>query len=350
MVVPVAKVAFFELEGWEEPRIRSELSGHSLYLSRKPLTLEEAKLARDAEIVSVFIYSRIDRKVLDELPSLRAIVTRSAGIDHIDLNACAERGIEVYNVPDYSPESAAEYAILLAMALARNLHVMLRSDDLRLDAEQVRGWRLAGRTMGVIGTGRIGSHAAKLARALGMRVLAYDLYVNEELAKLHQVEYVDLDTLLSSSDVITIHVPLTQETRHLINRRNVRRIKRGAILINTARGGLVETEALLEALDEGLRAGAALDVFEGEWVLRSDWSELVKSERVNEEELRKAILALRLSRHPRVILTPHVAYNTWEAVEQILTRTINTVSEILSGRRPKNIVTPIVPPVPAKVL
>jgi len=322
------KIAFFELEGWEEPRLRKEFVGQDLFLTREALTAENARGVRDVEVASIFIGSRVDRAVLDELPNLKAIVTRSAGVDHIDVEACRERGISVYNVPDYGPDTIAEHTLMLILMLARRvkeLELALRKPEFK--PVEMRGWELKGKTIGVVGTGRIGSRVAKLALALGMRVLAYDVVRNEELERTHGVQYVDLDTLLSSSDVITLHLPLTPQTRYLINRGNIRKVKRGALLVNTARGELVEVEALIEALDEGLLAGAALDVVEGEWVFSDAWRKAM-NRALNQEQHRKALLALKLASYPNVILTPHVAYNTWEAVERIWDAVIATVKKI----------------------
>ncbi|MEM2217663.1 MAG: NAD(P)-dependent oxidoreductase, partial [Thermofilaceae archaeon] len=168
----------------------------------------------------------------------------------------------VFKVPDYGSSTVAEYTILLALMLMRKMKIIgfdSLPDKSSFSLERLRGRELAGKTIGIVGTGRIGSHVAKLAHAFGMKILAYDVLENEELKKLYGVLYVDLDALLSSSDIVTLHLPLTHETRHLINTRNITKIKQGAILINTSRGGLVETEALFEALDKGILAGAALD-------------------------------------------------------------------------------------------
>lgn len=330
----MVKIAFFEIEGWEEPRIREALAGHSLLLDRKPLTVEKAEAARDSEIVSVAIYSRIGPELLERLPNLRAVITRSTGYDHIDLEACKKRGVRVFNVPDYGSTTVAEYTMLLALMLMRKMKVVMSSGPPfgGSSLEELRGRELAGKTVGIIGTGRIGSHVAKLAHAFGARILAYDVRENEELKKLYGVLYVDLDTLLSSSDVITLHVPLMRETQHLINAKNIAKIKRGAVLVNTSRGGVVETEALLEALDKGILAGAALDVVEGEQVIKDMRTYSLASP----EDFRKGLLALHLARHPNVILTPHIAYNTWEAANRILETTLGTIRKLLDGEEPPN--------------
>ncbi len=332
----MVQIAFFEIEGWEEARIREALAGHDLIFDERPLTVENAEAAKDSEIVSVSIYSSIGPELLDKLPKLKAIITRSTGYDHIDTDACKKRGVRVFNVPDYGSGVVAEYAMLLALMLMRKMKVAMGFDPFldgsRSQLERLRGKEVAGKTIGIVGTGRIGGYVAKLAHAFGMRILAYDVRESEELKKLYGVLYVDLDTLLSSSDIITLHLPLTRETRHLINRENIEKIKRGAVLVNTSRGGVVETEALLEALDKGILAGAALDVVEGEQIMR----DVQAYSSAGCEELGKGLLALRLARHPNVILTPHIAYNTWEAVNRILETTLDTIKKLLNGEEPAN--------------
>jgi len=333
----VAKIAFFDLEGWEHKMLkqRFEPLGHELILESGPLRLDGAGKLSEVEVLSVFVHSRVGRRELEAMPKLRAVVTRSSGYDHIDLNACKERGVAVYNVPDYGSETVAEYTVMLILMLLRRVGELgLRPSTKYPRSSEVRGWELAGKTVGVVGTGGIGSRVAKLVHAFGARVLAHDLYVNEELVRGYGVRYVDLDTLLSSSDVVTLHVPLTPATRHLVNRGNIRKMKRGAILVNTSRGGLVETEALIEALDEGLLAGAALDVVEGEWALTGDAARRLNSAKA--EEVRDGLLAYLVGRYPNVIVTPHVAWNTWEAVGRIWERTLDTIDELLREGNPQN--------------
>ncbi|WFO75112.1 hypothetical protein J4526_08570 [Desulfurococcaceae archaeon MEX13E-LK6-19] len=330
----MAKIVFLELEGWEEPIIRRELSGHDLVLLKEKLAPEIISRISDAEILSIFIYSRITRDVLEQLPRLKAIVTRSTGYDHIDLDACRERGVEVYNIPDYGSNTVAEFTFLLIMALLRRLKEIQESKW--FDPVKLRGHELQGKTIGVVGTGRIGSYVVKLAHAFGMKILAYDIYPRKELVEKYGVKYVDLETLLKNSDIITLHLPLTKETYHLINRNNIHLIKRGAILVNTARGPLVETEALVEALDKGILAGAALDVIEGERVLREEMDIIYGRKEYSLEELKKGLEAHILMKYPNVIITPHIAYNTWEAVHRILDKTINTIKQVLEGKQPSN--------------
>jgi len=177
---------------------------------------------------------------------------------------------------------------------------------------------------------------ARLAHALGMKILAYDLYPRKDLSQKYGVKYVDLDTLLSQSDIITLHIPYTPQTHHIINQQTISRMKPRALLINTARGALVDTEALIKALDQGRIGGAALDVIEGEWALKEEDDVLHGIRARGTEELRKALQAHLLSKYPNVILTPHIAYNTWEAVHRILETTIKTINGILQGKQPAN--------------
>ncbi|MCS7105313.1 MAG: NAD(P)-binding domain-containing protein [Thermofilaceae archaeon] len=331
------KIAFFELEGWEEPILRKALPEHELVLRRDALTLKNVQEVRDAEIISVFIRSRVTSDLLDALPSLKAIITRSAGFDHVDVEACKSRKVALFNIPNYGSQTIAEYTFMLILMLARKAKELKQTVEKNsLEPASLRGIELSGKTIGIVGTGRIGSRVAQIARAFGMKVLAFDLIENEELKRTGEVQYVDLDTLLSSSDVISLHVPLTPQTRHLINRSNVEKIKRGALLVNTARGEVVEIEALIEALEKGILAGVALDVFEGEWVFDNSWSKTFGDRGLGCERYAKAVLALKLSKYPNVILTPHLAYNTWEAVERIITATIDTIRGFIEGRQLSN--------------
>ncbi len=303
----------------------------------EPLNLQNIGKAADAEILSTFIYSQIGREILDNMPKLKAIVTRSTGYDHIDLEACRERGVAVYNDPAYGTSTVAEFTIMLMLMLARKYRQIQNAlAKPRYTPQELRGNELAGKTLGIIGTGRIGGHVARLAHALGMKILAYDLYPRKDLSQKYGVKYVDLDTLLSQSDIITLHIPYTPQTHHIINQQTISRMKPRALLINTARGALVDTEALIKALDQGRIGGAALDVIEGEWALKEEDDVLHGIRARGTEELRKALQAHLLSKYPNVILTPHIAYNTWEAVHRILETTIKTINGILQGKQPAN--------------
>lgn len=333
-VRPVA--AFFELEGWEEPYIRERLPNVEVRGTAGRLDLEHIAEAADAEIVTVFISSRITADVIDALPRLRFISCRSTGFDHVDLAACRARGVAVSHVPYYGENTVAEHSMALILALSRNLHrayVRTVAGNYRLDG--LRGFDLQGKRLGVVGAGSIGLHVIKMARGFGMEVVASDVRPNRLIAEVLGFRYVELDELLRTSDVISLHLPYSPGSRHLLNRERLATVKRGALLINTARGGLVDTEALLWALDEGVLAGAGLDVFEGEDSMLQE--ERMLSANVPEDELRAAMRVHLLQRRENVVLTPHIGFNSHEAVQRILDTTIDNVAGFLSGQ-PSNVV------------
>ncbi len=324
------KVAFFELEGWEEPIIRRELEEKGfeiVKLSKEPLKKSDLPKLKEVEAISVFIYSRIDKEVIKELPNLKIVTTRSTGFDHIDVEEAKRRGIAVCNVPDYGMETVAEYTLMLILALLRRLKKTLeRTCRGIFSREGLRGRELEGKTVGVIGTGRIGSRLIKLISGFDLRILAYDIKPKEELTRKYGVEYTSLEDLLKESDIVTLHVPYLPSTHHLINRENVKLMKRGSYLINTSRGSVVETEAIVEALKEGRLEGVALDTFEGEEVWTEEELIIFREEKdVSPEVLKKAIESFSLTQFDNVILTPHNAYNTEEAIERILRKTLQNL-------------------------
>ena len=324
------KVSFYELEDWElETLGKTRFEGHTLELSAEPMSARGLARDGDADVVSTFIHSTLDRATLERLPKLKFIATRSTGFDHIDLAFCRERGIPVANVPSYGENTVAEHTFALILALSRNIHkafVHTLARDIPFQA--LRGFDLAGKTLGVVGAGRIGLHAIKIAKGFGMQVVAYDLRRESLLAEVLNFRYVSLDELLAASDIISLHCPYTPRTHHLLNLENIRKVKRGALLVNTARGGLVDPAALTQALDEGILAGAALDVLEGEELLK---------EPLAQDKLRMLLLNHSLLNRDNVVITPHIAFNSREAVERILSTTVENIRAFLAGS-PQNVV------------
>jgi D-lactate dehydrogenase len=285
---------------------------------------------QDAEILSVFIYSDLDATLLGRLPRLKMIATRSTGYDHIDLPFCRGKGIMICNVPTYGANTVAEHAFALILSLSRKIYpARERTIHGDFSFHGLQGFDLMGKTLGVIGTGQIGRQVIRIANGFQMRVLAYDARPDPSLAELLGFQYVDLNEILSRADVITLHCPLTPETRHLIGESQFKMMKRGGLLINTARGGLVATEALLWALEEGIVGGAGLDVLEEEEAIREE-RELL-SKRFDEEKLRSVVRNHILLKRDDVIITPHIAFNSREAVERILTTTMENISAYLRG-------------------
>lgn len=329
------RICFTELEGWEEGIIRRELEGFELTLTTKSVNELPPSILKDIDVLSTFIYSKVNRDLLLKMKKLKLIVTRSTGFDHIDLDACRELGITVCNIPEYGTNTVAEFTFLLILALMRKFKRILKAvEEGKFSVIDLRGHDLRGKTIGIIGTGRIGSYVARLAHAFDMKILGYDIVKRDYLVKNYGVKYVDLKTLLSNSDIVTLHLPLTKDTYHIINRETLKYVKKGAIIVNTARGALIDTEALIEALNEGIISGAALDVVEAEELMYEDIDVILHRA---EPKTWKILLANQyLIRHPNVILTPHIAYNTWEALQRILKDTLETIRRFQVGEKLRN--------------
>ncbi|NJE76476.1 hydroxyacid dehydrogenase [Thermococcus sp. ES12] len=268
------------------------------------------ELVGDVDAIIVRSKPRVTRKVIEAAPKLKVIGRAGVGLDNIDLEAAKERGIKVVNSPGASSRSVAELAVALMFAVARKIAFADRKMREGIWAKkQCMGMELEGKTLGIVGFGRIGYSIAKIARALGMNVLLYDPYPNEERAREVGGKFVPLEELLKESDVVTLHVPLVEQTYHLINEERLRLMKPTAILINAARGAVVDTSALVKALQGGWIAGAGLDVFE-------------------EEPLPKDHPLTKLD---NVVLTPHIGASTVEAQMRAGVQVAEQIVEILKG-------------------
>lgn len=290
----------------------------------------------NVEILLPFIHPHIGRAEIDAMPRLKLIATRSTGYDHIDIAYAKERGIAVANVPGYGETAVAEYTFALLLTLSRKLHLSYtrtQQGDYSLDGLQ--GFDLYRKTLGVVGAGAIGLHVIRIAKGFGMHVLASDVYQNRLLSEVLGFHYVSFEELLAKSDIVSLHAPALPETYHLINRQTLSLMKPGALLINTARGSLIETEALAWALDTGILAGAGLDALEDEELLQHEEELLATS---GAEAKLKTLLRHRLlQRRNNVVITPHNAFNTVEALQRILDTTIENVEAFVQGK-PRNLV------------
>ncbi|MYZ49925.1 hydroxyacid dehydrogenase [Propylenella binzhouense] len=331
------KIAIFEIEPWERAAFEVLHAEHEVAFESGTLDNRTAGFHADAEIISTFIYSKLDRTVIEAHPRLRLIATRSTGFDHIDLEACTERGIAIANVPTYGENTVAEHVFALLLAIS---HRLIEAVDRtrRGDFSQagLQGFDLQGKTFGLVGTGSIGRHAARIARGFGMEVVAYDLAPDAGAAAEIGFRYVDLAELLALADVISLHVPANRHTRHMISEPQFAAMKHGAILINTARGGIVDVRALIGALSSGRIAAAGLDVLPEEPVIREE-AELLRSAFSREHDLESLLADHILLRLRNVLITPHSAFNTREAVERILDTTRANIEAFVAGR-PENIV------------
>lgn len=334
------RIAYFYNEDWEKEFVSSRFPDDTFNFFKGSTGENPDARDDDAEVLSVFVNSHVDAALLERFPKVKLVAARSTGFDHIDITEVVRRGGMTANVPTYGEHTVAEFAMALLLALSRRIYDAYRRIETTgsFSQEGLRGFDLRGRTIGVVGTGHIGVHMIRMAKGFGMNVVAFDVRQDEALAGELGFTYLPFDELLGVSDVISLHAPYNPHTHHMINEENVGKIKRGAYLINTARGGLVDTAALVRGLEEGIIAGAGLDVLEEEGHME-DEAGLISMTHPNEDVLRTLLANHYFIHHPHVIVTAHVAFNTQEAIERILNTTIENIRSFKSGT-PTNVVVP----------
>lgn len=303
------------------------------------LSPETAAQYADAEIISVFVGSNVNKEVFDAMPDLKLVVTRSTGFDHIDCSYAASRNVAVANVPAYGSRTVAEFAMTLILGLSRkafqaNYHIKTGQ---AFDYAGFEGFNLQGKTLGVIGTGKIGQEIIKISKGFEMNVLAFDAFPNENASKELGFKYTTLEDLQANSDVVTLHVPYNKDTHHLINTENVTKFKQGSILVNTSRGEVIDTTALLTGLEQGIFSGVGLDVLEGEHELKDEMQLTLTGGNTHQDQLKVLLEDHILMDHPKVIITPHMAFFTKEAKAEIVRVTLDNIESFQTGS-PKNIV------------
>ncbi|NTW46088.1 MAG: hydroxyacid dehydrogenase [Candidatus Moranbacteria bacterium] len=324
------RIACFETTPTDSDRLSVALSGNDLRFFPEPLSEKNVELAKDCEAISVFIYSEVSADLLSRLPVLRAVATRSTGFDHIDLDACRKRDIAVMNVPSYGENTVAEHTFALILALSRNVHKSYargRKGDYSI--EGLMGFDLKDKTLGVIGTGHIGLHVIRIAKGFGMHVLAFDTHHDTFLSEILHFRYAPLHEVLAESDIVTLHIPLLESTRHFMDRDKISKMKQGSLLINTSRGGIVDNRALIEGLDRGILAGAGLDVIEGEEHIREENQCLHRSCSARKAE--HAAENRDLLHHDNVVFTPHIGFYSREAIDRILDTTAENLNAFADG-------------------
>ncbi len=326
------KIAFFELEQWEKEYLLNNLKHCQLQFIEDHLNENNMNQIKDADAIGIFIYSVVNKKILEKLPNLKLIVTLSTGFDHIDIKECRKRKITVCNVPHYGENTVAEHTFALILNLTRMIHKAyertVRGD---FSIEGLRGTDLRGKTLGVIGAGSIGQHVIRIAKGFEMKVIAFDKFKNLKLAKRLGFRYVSSDYLLRNSDIITLHLPYNKSTHHLINKQAISKMKNGVIIVNTARGGVIETSALLEGLQLGKIAGAGLDVLEEECFIKEE-KQILSKHFLKECNLKTVLQNHILLKQDNVIITPHNAFNSWEALHRILDTTILNINSFLKKK------------------
>ena len=310
------KVAFYDAKAYDMPSFEKYGQMHDVqfrFLETK-LNGDTVELAKDCDAVCVFVNDSVDKKVIDRLYDLgvRLIALRSAGYNNVDIRAAFGK-IHVVHVPAYSPYAVAEHAIAMLLTSVRRIHKAYnRTREFNFSLNGLTGFDLHGKTVGVIGTGRIGRIFIDICRGFGMNVIAYDSYP----AKDSGIEYVSLEELFRRSDIISLHCPLTDETRHLINSDAIGNMKKGVVIINTSRGALIDSEALLEGIKARKVGAACLDVYEEE----ADIFFEDRTGHIMNDELLSRLISM-----PNVIVTSHQAFLTEEALNNIAETTVNNI-------------------------
>ena len=331
------KIVVFELENWEREIFEKFRAIAEVEYINEPLTVDNAAQYADAQVISTFIYSDLSTEILEHFNQLQLIATRSTGFDQIDLDYCQEQGVTVCNVPNYGEHTVAEHAFGLLLAISHNLiEAAERTRKGDFSFKGLQGFDLRGKTLGVIGTGSIGQCVIEIAKGFRMEVVAYEPKPKQELASKLGFRYAEMEELLSTADIVTLHVPANEKTHHLLSTEQFTLMKSGVILINTTRGSVVDIQALLHALTEGKVAAVGLDVLPEELVLRNA-SKLLSTVDRKQHELETLLADLVLLRLSNVIVTPHSAFNTREARERILNTTLDNITAFTQGV-PQNVV------------
>ena len=327
------KIAFFDAKSYDKPSFDAfaEAADIKIKYFETKLCEDTVDLAAGFDGVSVFVNDTVNAAVIDRLSELgvKVIALRCAGFNNVDVKHALGK-IHIVRVPAYSPYAVAEHAIALLLTSIRRIHkAYIRSRDFNFSLSGLTGFDLYGKTVGVIGTGKIGKVFINICRGFGMKVLAFDKFPSKEIEDGEQVKYASLDELFKQSDIISLHCPLTEETHHLINEKTLSQCKKGVVLINTSRGALVDAEALLTAIKERHVGAACLDVYEEE----SDLFFEDNSGHILEDDVLARLISM-----PNVIVTSHQAFLTEEALSNIAETTVQNIKLILeTGECPNEI-------------
>lgn len=330
----MTKIVFFDVADYEVDYLMRSCDGEfDFVLVEESLSSISNILSewRDAEVVSCFTTSRIGKDILKKFPNLKLLALRSVGFNHVDIDYCKKHKITVVNTPNYGNMTVAEFAFGLMLDVSRK--ITLAYNDLKnaiVDAKHTIGTELFGKTIGIVGLGAIGAEMARLSYGFGLKVLGFDIKERDILREKYAVSYVPFDELLRRSDFISIHAPLTKDNYHLFNMKSFEKMKPNAIIINTARGEIIDTQALYNAIVDGKIAGAGLDVLESEEIL-TDPDYLVDVGRMKVNALQKTVLNNSLLKLDNVIVTPHIAYDTKEAIDRILSLTMANIYAFENG-------------------
>ena len=325
------KIAFFDAKTYDRESFDNEAAGLDLEIHyyKDRLSRRTAQLAQGKDAVCIFVNDECDRQVIDLLAEygIRLIALRCAGFNNVDMTAARGR-IPVVRVPAYSPHAVAEYAVTLMLSLNRKVYrSVYRTREGNFKLKGLMGFDMYGKTAGLIGLGKIARELAKILRGFGMNVVAYDPYPDRLFAEEQRISLVTLDELYAKSDIISLHCPLTDDTKFIINAESIGKMKQGVMIINTGRGKLIRTEDLIEGLRTGRIGSAGLDVYEEE---QNFFYEDRSDKMIDDDKL--ALLLMM----PNVIVTSHQAFFTREAMHNIAVTTLQNISDWAAGRELKN--------------
>lgn len=325
-------MSFYGIMPQMKPYLRKNLRGHSLYITSEILNEKELeKINKNTEVLGVFVDSKIDKKVFEKLKKLKTIITFSTGFDHIDIKEARKRKITVCNVPTYGENTVAQHALALMLALSRKLFQSVkRVKEGVYDYRGLCGFDLKNKTVGILGTGHIGIHLIDMLEGFGANIIAFDAFPKKELEKEHNFKYVSKTKLFKESDVISLHVPLFPDTYHIINKKAIQSMKDGVYIINTARGGLIDSEAMVYGLESGKIAGFGSDVLEDEGFIENP--ELLISNKRTDKELKVSLMNNILIDHANTIITPHNAFNSNEALKRIFDTSIENIKGFIDKK------------------
>lgn len=325
------EITIYSVTPYEKPYLQAANTGKlKVHYRKEHLSRETASLAKGSKAVLIFTNDQASADVLEALKEegVEYLATRSIGIDHIDTEKAKALGIKVANVPHYSPYSVAEHSIALMLALNRKLvpaNRKVREYDFRLNG--LVGFDMNGKTVGILGSGEIGSVSAKILHGFGCKILIYDIQENKELIEKYGARFVDLDELCRQSDIITIHAPLTKETHHLINQEKISKMKKGVMIVNVARGAICKTEDLIEGLKTGRIGYLGIDVYEHE---RGLFFEDHSADILEDD------LFARLTTFKNVLITGHQAFLTHEALKEDMETSFANLNAWAKGKEAEN--------------
>ena len=322
------KLSFFNLSDNKKEIIKEKFNNFDLKFFDDSINKTNISEFSDSEIICICPKSNVNKMILEKCKNLRYVVTRSTGFDHIDSEYCKAKNIKIKNTIKYGGRTVAEYQFALILSLTRKIRqAQERVKNKSFSKDNLQGFDLYGKTIGVIGCGNIGKNVIRIANGFGMNVLVYTRTINKKLENKMNFKYVSLEEIYLNSDVISINIPITEETYHLIDKESFNKMKNKVLLNNISRGKIINTDDLISAIENKKIAGAALDVIEGEKFLKGDFLDIDS----NEKQLIVKNLE-RLLNFENVIITPHNAYNTKEAVDRIFEETIQNIKECIEEK------------------